>query len=315
MDIVINTSGCLSPTRKAFGGIIRLKNGISILAFNGLANHLSSIGEIALYVVCEGIKAATSLGIKRYEDFQEGSAPIFLLTSQVAGLSLTLTKADRIIVVDPAWNPRETNSVAYGLSKLRTTEDYEDVLYADFSDDMKNMVQSDARGKIFFRVKMTRKMYKKIEKEYFKLDHCWEELRHHGKWMLEFEKKKGKAKVSNECPNPENGNPTTPITNLDENETVDGNEGSAQRPNGRKAEKELRKRRGKEKESPLDSKFTKVLQEFIEGKKNDRDRRFAMDQFQEDERIMLQDTDGMDEMTKKNYNSKKAEILARNKSK
>jgi len=42
-----------------------------------------------------------------FQDFQEGSgAPIFLLTSQVGGLGLTLTKADRVIVVDPAWNPR-----------------------------------------------------------------------------------------------------------------------------------------------------------------------------------------------------------------
>lgn len=35
-------------------------------------------------------------------------APIFLLTSQVGGLGLTLTRADRVIVVDPAWNPRYT---------------------------------------------------------------------------------------------------------------------------------------------------------------------------------------------------------------
>ncbi|KAF6135286.1 hypothetical protein GIB67_021648 [Kingdonia uniflora] len=87
-----------------------------------------------------------------YRDFQEGGAPIFLLTSQVGGLGLTLTKADHVIVVNPAWNPRETNSIAYGLSKLRTTEDYEDVLYVNFSDDMKNMVQEDAKGKIYFSV-------------------------------------------------------------------------------------------------------------------------------------------------------------------
>jgi SNF2 family DNA or RNA helicase len=44
---------------------------------------------------------------KTFQDFQEGNgAPIFLLTSQVGGLGLTLTKADRVIVVDPAWNPR-----------------------------------------------------------------------------------------------------------------------------------------------------------------------------------------------------------------
>lgn len=41
------------------------------------------------------------------QEFQEGcGAPIFLLTSQVGGLGLTLTRADRVIVVDPAWNPR-----------------------------------------------------------------------------------------------------------------------------------------------------------------------------------------------------------------
>lgn len=43
---------------------------------------------------------------KVVKEFQEGrGAPIFLLTSQVGGLGLTLTNADRVIVVDPAWNP------------------------------------------------------------------------------------------------------------------------------------------------------------------------------------------------------------------
>ena len=35
--------------------------------------------------------------------------PVFLLTSQVGGLGLTLTAADRVIVVDPAWNPSTDN--------------------------------------------------------------------------------------------------------------------------------------------------------------------------------------------------------------
>lgn len=48
--------------------------------------------------------------IRIVNDFQEGAAaPIFLLTSQVGGLGLTLTKADRVIVVDPAWNPSTDN--------------------------------------------------------------------------------------------------------------------------------------------------------------------------------------------------------------
>lgn len=48
--------------------------------------------------------------VKIVNDFQEGhGASIFLLTSQVGGLGLTLTKADRVIVVDPAWNPSTDN--------------------------------------------------------------------------------------------------------------------------------------------------------------------------------------------------------------
>lgn len=32
---------------------------------------------------------------------------VFLLTSQVGGLGLTLTGADRVVIVDPNWNPRQ----------------------------------------------------------------------------------------------------------------------------------------------------------------------------------------------------------------
>ncbi|KAK8951942.1 ATP-dependent DNA helicase DDM1 [Platanthera zijinensis] len=46
---------------------------------------------------------------KTVKDFQGGKVSIFLLTSQVGGLGLTLTKADRVIVVDPAWNPSTDN--------------------------------------------------------------------------------------------------------------------------------------------------------------------------------------------------------------
>ena len=38
-----------------------------------------------------------------------GDIPVFLLTSQVGGLGLTLTAANRVIVVDPAWNPSVDN--------------------------------------------------------------------------------------------------------------------------------------------------------------------------------------------------------------
>lgn len=48
--------------------------------------------------------------------------PIFLLTSQVGGLGITLTGADRVVIVDPAWNPSTDNQSvdrAYRIGQLR----------------------------------------------------------------------------------------------------------------------------------------------------------------------------------------------------
>ncbi|KAI5054611.1 hypothetical protein GOP47_0029756 [Adiantum capillus-veneris] len=44
------------------------------------------------------------------QEYQKNdSIPIFLLTSKVGGLGLTLTAANRVIIVDPAWNPSTDN--------------------------------------------------------------------------------------------------------------------------------------------------------------------------------------------------------------
>ncbi|KAG1675299.1 hypothetical protein FOA52_015973 [Chlamydomonas sp. UWO 241] len=48
--------------------------------------------------------------------------PVFLLTSQVGGLGLTLTAADRVIIVDPNWNPSIDNQSvdrAYRIGQAR----------------------------------------------------------------------------------------------------------------------------------------------------------------------------------------------------
>ncbi|GAB2277298.1 hypothetical protein Dimus_012006 [Dionaea muscipula] len=61
--------------------------------------------------------------VKIVNCFQEGhGAPVFLLTSQVGGLGLTLTNADRVIVVDPAWNPSTDNQSvdrAYRIGQMK----------------------------------------------------------------------------------------------------------------------------------------------------------------------------------------------------
>lgn len=47
---------------------------------------------------------------RRVERFQTSKDnPVFLLTSHVGGLGLTLTEANRVVILDPAWNPSTDN--------------------------------------------------------------------------------------------------------------------------------------------------------------------------------------------------------------
>ena len=48
----------------------------------------------------------------------DSSAQVFLLTSQVGGLGLTLTKATRILILDPHWNPSVCHSLRHHLASV-----------------------------------------------------------------------------------------------------------------------------------------------------------------------------------------------------
>ncbi|KAL1364668.1 protein CHROMATIN REMODELING 24 isoform X1 [Arachis hypogaea] len=91
-----------------------IPEGHSVLIFSQTRKMLNIIQECLAskgydFLRIDGTtKACDRLRI--VNEFQAGaSAPIFLLTSQVGGLGLTLTRADRVIVVDPAWNPSTDN--------------------------------------------------------------------------------------------------------------------------------------------------------------------------------------------------------------
>ena len=61
---------------------------------------------------------------ERVQRFQtDNSIPIFLLTSQVGGLGLTLTAADRVIILDPAWNPSVDNQSVDRACRIGQTRD------------------------------------------------------------------------------------------------------------------------------------------------------------------------------------------------
>ncbi|KAK9821770.1 hypothetical protein WJX81_007078 [Elliptochloris bilobata] len=70
----------------------------------------------------DGTIASAAERQARVQRFQTSDIPVFLLTSQVGGLGLTLTAADRVIIVDPAWNPSVDNQSvdrAYRIGQAR----------------------------------------------------------------------------------------------------------------------------------------------------------------------------------------------------
>uniref|UniRef100_M8B4J0 DNA excision repair protein ERCC-6-like protein n=1 Tax=Aegilops tauschii TaxID=37682 RepID=M8B4J0_AEGTA len=92
-----------------------LEEGHHILIFSQTRKMLNLIQEAILlegynFLRMDGT-TETSERERIVKDFKDGlGAQIFLLTTKVGGLGLTLTKAARVIVVDPAWNPRTFES-------------------------------------------------------------------------------------------------------------------------------------------------------------------------------------------------------------
>ncbi|KAF3440622.1 hypothetical protein FNV43_RR18906 [Rhamnella rubrinervis] len=103
-----NVSCKISFIMSLLGNLI--PNGHSVLIFSQTRKMLNLIQDSLVsngykFLRIDGTTKASDR-LKIVNDFQDGvGAPIFLLTSQVGGLGLTLTRADRVIVVDPAWNP------------------------------------------------------------------------------------------------------------------------------------------------------------------------------------------------------------------
>ncbi|XP_048560097.1 SNF2 domain-containing protein ENL1-like [Triticum urartu] len=105
-----------------------LEEGHHVLIFSQTRKMLNLIQEA---ILLEGYKFLRIDGTTKIaererivKDFQEGpGAQIFLLTTQVGGLGLTLTKAARVIVVDPAWNPSTDNQSVDRAYRIGQTKD------------------------------------------------------------------------------------------------------------------------------------------------------------------------------------------------
>ncbi|KAK3141042.1 hypothetical protein QOZ80_4BG0328830 [Eleusine coracana subsp. coracana] len=105
-----------------------IEEGHHVLIFSQTRKMLNLIQESILMEGYKFLRIDGTTKISERErivkDFQEGpGAPIFLLTTQVGGLGLTLTKADRVIVVDPAWNPSTDNQSVDRAYRIGQTKD------------------------------------------------------------------------------------------------------------------------------------------------------------------------------------------------
>nr|XP_051180390.1 SNF2 domain-containing protein ENL1-like isoform X2 [Lolium perenne] len=105
-----------------------LEEGHHVLIFSQTRKMLNLIQEA---ILLEGYKFLRMDGVTEVSErerivknFQEGlGAQIFLLTTQAGGLGLTLTKAARVIVVDPAWNPSADNQSVDRAYRIGQTKD------------------------------------------------------------------------------------------------------------------------------------------------------------------------------------------------
>ncbi|XP_073132608.1 protein CHROMATIN REMODELING 24-like [Henckelia pumila] len=105
-----------------------LPKGHFILIFSQSAQMLGLIEDLLkmrgdVYARLDG-KTKIQDREKLVKDFQEGNGPnILLLTSGVGGCELTLTKADRVILVNPAWNPCADNQCVDRAYRIGQTKD------------------------------------------------------------------------------------------------------------------------------------------------------------------------------------------------
>ncbi|XP_017230111.2 glutathione S-transferase T3 isoform X2 [Daucus carota subsp. sativus] len=172
------------------------------------------------------------------------------------------------------------------------------------------------------KINNAKDMYKNLCKHNFSLEHCWNLLRHLPKWNIEFGTKKAKIFQKD---SPKVSSPSTPDCEMLGNSAFE-------RPIGRKAAKEIQKKRKK-----LDNEFgdyggaailEKMMADQNECRKQrnehlkemrqlakDRDerekRRAAAEQDEADAKIMAMDTSSMGAIEVEYFNSRKQEIIER----
>lgn len=108
-----------------------IENNHRALVFSQFTSHLALIKEALdkegiKYLYMDGSVPA-SQRIKLTEEFQDGAAPLFLISLKAGGTGLNLTGADYVIHLDPWWNPAvedQASDRAYRIGQKRPVTIY-----------------------------------------------------------------------------------------------------------------------------------------------------------------------------------------------
>lgn len=91
-----------------------IESGSRILIFSSFTSMLDIIAEMlnlmAINYLC--LTGKTRRRSELIEKFQQGEAPVFLISLKAGGVGLNLTKADTVIHFDPWWNPAAENQAS-----------------------------------------------------------------------------------------------------------------------------------------------------------------------------------------------------------
>ncbi|XP_050234937.1 glutathione S-transferase T3-like [Mercurialis annua] len=174
-------------------------------------------------------------------------------------------------------------------------------------------------------------LYQQLNKIKFQFEHCWNILRLQPKWMEDCQKKKPIKKKDIDNVVNLNTSSETEINSRDDN-IANSNFVDLERPPGRKAEKDKKKRKLKDMEIDSTSSYVNLLQEMRDEKKQFNEKKLEMfekayvqgqnkldyqkeklrlEQIKEDERMMATDITGMPEMLANFYIQCQKEIIER----
>ena len=129
----------------------------------------------------------------------------------------------------------------------------------------------------FFQIAHAKLLYQELNKGKFQFEHCWNVLRFQPKWLEDCQKKKPiNSKHKGSSPNISSTPTSETYMELGDDNKPNSNFVDLERPHGRKAEKDRKKRKSKDLANDSSSLCLTLLQEMREEKKQFNEKKVEM---------------------------------------